>query len=63
MIFYSDRPDLDFERYDAKQREYEESLPHCDCCEVYIDDQYFEIDGYTLCLDCVIAKYGRSVQL
>lgn len=60
-IYYSDNPDADFRRWEAEQQSWEDSLPHCERCHFPIDDQYFEIDDYVLCLDCVIEKYGRRV--
>ena len=60
-IYRSDNLDSDINRRLAAEQDWEDSLPHCERCGFPIDDQYFEIDDYVLCLDCVIAKYGRSV--
>ena len=60
-IYRSDNLDSDINRRLAAEQDWEDSLPHCERCHFPIDDQYFDIDDYVLCLDCVIEKYGRRV--
>ena len=59
-VYVSSDPDADFVRRDREQQEWEDSLPHCECCGDPIDDYVWEIDGEVLCDDCAREKYRRS---
>lgn len=61
-IYRSDDPIRDFDRWQAEQQAWEDSLPHCDRCGEPIDDYVYEIDGEILCHDCVVDKYRRDVE-
>lgn len=53
-IFMSDDPNEDFNRLDAKQAEYLNRLPVCDCCHEPIQDEYlYDICGDFICGDCL----------
>ena len=50
-----------FERYDREMAKQEEKLPHCaDCDQPIMDDHYFEINGESICPDCLDA-YRREI--
>ena len=59
--FRSDDLDRDLRNCAKAQQEWEDSLPHCDCCGEFIDDFVWEIDDEILCEDCAKEKYRRSV--
>ena len=61
MIYSNDDLDRALAAYEKAQQEWEDSLPHCDCCGEPIDDYVWEIDDEILCEDCAIEKYRRSV--
>lgn len=61
MVFYSDDPIADYDRYDRERQEWEDSLPHCEHCGEPGDDFVWEIEGEILCDDCAIAKYRRNL--
>ena len=61
MIFMTDDPIADFDRYDREQQAWEDKLPHCDICGEAIDDFLWEIDGVIMCEYCATKKYRRSV--
>lgn len=53
MIFRSDDPGRDFDRWDAYQTRLLESCPRCAKCGEYIqDDGGVEIDDELLCEEC-----------
>ena len=62
MVFYSDDPIADFERYDRAQQEMEDKLPHCECCGEAIYEHVWEIDDEILCEDCARGKYVRNAE-
>ena len=62
MIFMTDDPIADFDRYDREQQALEDKLPHCDICGEAIDDHVYEIDGVIYCMSCIEAKYKRDVE-
>lgn len=62
-MFYSDDPVRDFDRDDAYQAQQEAKLPKCEKCGKPInDDVYYEIEGETLCENCMRDAYGRSTE-
>ena len=61
--FRSGDPLADFARHDRHQEEALNRLPVCMKCRRRIqDDDYYAIDGETLCEGCMKAKYRRSVE-
>ena len=61
-VYVSSDPDADFVRRDREQQEWEDSLPHCECCGDPIDDYVWEIDDEILCDECAKAKFRRDVE-
>ena len=62
-MFYSDDPERDFLRHDAKQQKELERLPICaDCGERVQDDHYYLINDEVICPDCLEANYRKDVQ-
>ena len=54
MIFLSNDPIADFERYDAEQQKLLEKLPVCYCCDEPIQqEQAVRIDGFWYCDGCL----------
>lgn len=65
MNFRCGDPLSDFDALEREKDRMLELLPICDGenCGKHIDDEYcFEIDGETLCLECVISRYGRKTR-
>lgn len=61
-MFYSDDPVADFNRFDAEQEKAMQKYPECaDCGKRITDDFYYEIDGETLCEECMNDKYRKWV--
>ena len=60
-MYRTDNPDKDFLDYDAEQSEYERKLPHCDYCGEAIHEKYYEIDGETICEECLEANFAKWV--
>ena len=61
--FRSGDPLDDFHRWGREQEEALEKLPVCEKCRRRIrDDDYYAIEGETLCEGCMKAKYRRSVE-
>lgn len=51
---YTDDPVADFHAYDRERQEWLDSLPVCACCKEPIQDRrYFEIEGETVCGECL----------
>ena len=51
---YTDDPVRDFECRDREQQEWLDRLPKCEHCgEPIQDDEYYEIEGVNLHLDCL----------
>lgn len=62
-MFYSDDPVRDYDRYDAEMARREARLPVCDKCDKPIhDDEYYEVEGWTLCEECMKDMYGRRTE-
>ena len=60
MMFYSDDPGRDFDRWDMEQERRRARLPVCECCQKTInDDDYYDINNELLCEECVKDKYRR----
>lgn len=60
-MFITDDPIADFHRHDAEQQEQLEHLPMCECCEEYIQDDYYELGGEILCKECLDDNYKKSL--
>ena len=60
--FRSDDPARDFSRRDAAQQEWEDNLPHCECCGEPIDEYIWNIDDEILCEGCAREMYRRDVE-
>lgn len=51
---YTDDPVRDFERRERETQAWLDRLPKCDHCHEPIqDDEYYEIEGDTVCSDCL----------
>jgi formylmethanofuran dehydrogenase subunit E len=54
MMFYTDDPVKDYERYDNHMTERLLRLPVCSECKERIQTEYlYEIDGELICEDCM----------
>ena len=62
MIFKTDDPVADFYRRDKAQQDWEDSLPHCECCGQAIDDYVYDIRGEIRCIECLVARHRRDVE-
>ena len=62
MMFVTDDPIRDFHRHDREQQDWEDSLPHCECCGDAVDDYVYDISGEILCIKCLVARYRRDVE-
>lgn len=63
MMFYSDDPVRDAERYDRYLAKQEEELPQCHCCGDPIqDDFYYEINGDAICEDCLQENFRKKAE-
>lgn len=64
MIFPSDDPKADFDRWDAEQTKALEALPVCDYCDEPIQDDYFyEINGDVVCQECLDRNFRKEADL
>lgn len=63
MTFRSDDPGRDFDRWDAYQNSLSEELPECDHCHKKIREDYYDIDGYLICPDCLERHFKRTIEL
>lgn len=53
----------DFNAMDIEQARQEARLPVCEKCKHRIhDEEYYEIEGEILCLECVKKRYGKSTE-
>lgn len=59
---WSGDPLKDFDRHDAQQQKWLDSLPKCAYCNEPIqDDCYFEINGECVCEDCLNEHHRKWV--
>ena len=62
-MYYTDDPERDFLRHDAKKQKELERLPKCaECGERVQDDHYYLINDEVICPDCLEANYRKDVQ-
>jgi len=62
MLFYTDNPVADAERYAAEQEAKLDRLPVCCYCDEPIqDDFYYEINGENICECCLDRFFRKSV--
>lgn len=59
MMDYNDL----YDRHEAEQARYEARLPHCDYCGEPIYEKYYEIEGKTVCEDCLEDLYAHDVEI
>lgn len=53
-MFWSDDPVADYDRYSRQQEDWLDNLPKCEYCgEAIQDEEYFEIEGYTVHEECL----------
>lgn len=58
---YTDDPIRDFERHDAEQNKWLESLPRCCKCNARIEeDDLFDVYGELYCWDCAIKLFRKD---
>ena len=63
MMFRTDDPVADFDRWDEEQQRQLEKLPKCAYCgEPIQDDIYFEINGEPVCEECLIEHHRKAVE-
>lgn len=64
MIYPTDDPGRDFDRWDAYMTKLEDELPTCDHCGGKIrDDRYCDMDGYKVCLECLERDFMKAVEI
>lgn len=62
MIYRSDDPNADFDRWDADRERRLAELPECDYCGDPIqDDFYYEINGDIICRGCLDRNFRKEV--
>ena len=58
---YTDDPIRDFERHDAEQNKWLNSLPRCCKCDERIqEDDLFDVYGDLYCWDCAIKLFRKD---
>lgn len=63
MMYFTDDPLRDFERYDAEQQDMLDKLPKCSECDESIQDtQCYEINGEYICDDCMCRNHRKWVE-
>ncbi len=61
MMFYTDNPPDDFERYSAEQERRLAELPVCEICGESIQDEYlFLINDEFVCAACLIRDFRKN---
>lgn len=60
---WTDDPIADFNRYDREREAMEKKLPHCDYCDCVIYEEYYKINGETLCEECLIDNFKHQVEI
>lgn len=64
MIYPSDDPNADFDRWEAEQERLMDELPVCDYCyETIADDHWYDINGDNICQDCLGRNFKKEVTL
>lgn len=62
-MYYTDDPLKDFDRYEAEQQRYLDSLPKCaECGEPIQSEKCYEIDGELICQDCLENNHMHWVE-
>lgn len=62
-MFYTDDPERDFLREDAKKQKELERLPKCaECGEPIQSERCYEVDGGLICQDCLENNHMRWVE-
>jgi len=62
MMFMSDDPVADHERWQAELARLEEEVPVCGYCNRPVqDDFYYEINDEPVCADCLEQHFKRQV--
>lgn len=62
-MFYTDDPERDFLRHDAKKQRELERLPKCaECGEPIQSERCYEVDGGLICQDCLENNHMRWVE-
>lgn len=62
MLYRTDDPVQDFNRWDMEKERQLARLPVCEdkkCGKRIHDDDYYDIDGEILCEDCMKRRYRR----
>ena len=63
MLFRTDDPEKDFDRWDAEQEAALEKLPKCvKCKEPIQDDHYFDVNGELYCEEHMIEKFRKDIE-
>ncbi len=64
MIFRSDDPNADFDRWDDYQNKMIDELPTCDHCGYKIrTERYCDMYGYKVCMECLERDFMKTVQI
>lgn len=62
MMYKTDDPIADYDRWDAEQARWRERLPECEMCGERIEDDYaYDIDGSIICPDCMDKHFKKSI--
>ena len=63
MMYRSDDPLRDLDRYRDEQARKDAALPHCcECGEPIHDDIYYEIGGKIYCVHCLEEEHMRYTE-
>jgi formylmethanofuran dehydrogenase subunit E len=63
IMYYTDDPIADFDRYDREQAQYEARLPRCANCGEPIHEKYYYIEGDIICEECLESNYAHDVEI
>lgn len=62
MMFWSDNPIADFNRYDREREAEEARYPKCDNCGEPMFEHYYDLGDIKVCPEC-ITEYRCEVEL
>lgn len=62
-MYITDNPDRDFDRWDREQANALVLLPRCcECDEAIQDDYCYEINGKTICEQCMRENHRKATE-
>lgn len=62
VMYRTDDPLVDFDRWDAEQARREADLPRCDYCDDPIQDDYYRINDEVICRDCLDSHFLQRLE-